>query len=324
MFLALDAGGTSTRAALVDSAGHCHGYGRAGGGNPTSAGIENAVAAAGQAAEQALTGTDDAGAGPIQAVIAMAGEKTASFRQLIAARLAALGVGPVLLEPDLLGIFHSGTHLPDGYAMVAGTGTAAVRVVGGRLAQVAGGRGWLLGDGGGGFWIGHQVVRAVVAALDGQGPPTVLTERLLGSLEITDTTDSPAGRDQVIRQLVSILYAWRPVQLSRFAPLAFAVPEDPVARAILVAASSALTDLLSAVHDPDLAGPIVLGGSVLIHGLLAAPAGVRFVLPADMGGVIPVADGVVGAAVLVLRNAGIEVDSTLFENLRVGIAARST
>ena len=139
--------------------------------------------------------------------------------------------------------------------MVAGTGTAAVRVVGGRLDQVAGGRGWLLGDAGGGFWIGHQVVRAVVAALDGQGPPTVLTERLLTTLEITETPDSPAGRAQVLRQLVSTLYAWRPVQLSRFAPLAFGVPEDPVAREILVAASSALTELLSAVRDPGLGRP---------------------------------------------------------------------
>jgi len=323
MFLALDAGGTSTRAALIDPGGRCLGYGRAGGGNPTSAGIENAVAAAGQAAEQALSGTDRALEGLTPAVIAMAGEKTAAFREQIAARLAALGIGPVLLEPDLLGIFGSGTHLPNGYAMVAGTGTAAVRVVEGRLDQVAGGRGWLLGDAGGGYWIGHQVVRAVVAALDGQGPPTVLTERLLATLQMTDTTDSSAGRTQVLRQLVSTLYAWRPVQLSRFAPLAFAVPDDPVARDILVAASAALTNLLSAVHDPGLAGPVVVGGSVLIHGLLAAPAGVQFVPPADMGGVVPVADGVVGAAVLVLRNAGIEVDQTLFDTLRDGIVARS-
>ncbi len=323
MFLALDAGGTSTRAALVDSAGRCLGYGRAGGGNPTSAGIENAVAAAGQAAEAALAGTDGAVEGPTRAVIAMAGEKTPAFREQIAARLGALGVGSVLLEPDLLGIFHSGTHLTDGYAMVAGTGTAAVRVVGGRLDQVAGGRGWLLGDAGGGYWIGHQVVRAVVAALDGQGPPTVLTERLLATLEITETPDSPAGRTQVLRQLVSTLYAWRPVQLSRFAPLAFSVPEDPVAREILVAASSALTDLLAAVRDPELAGPIVVGGSVLIHGLLAAPDGVRFVLPAEMGGIIPVPDGLVGAAVLALRSAGIEVDETVFHTVRAGIAERS-
>ena len=39
MFLAVDAGGTSTRAVVVDRAGHVLGYGRAAGGNPTSAGI---------------------------------------------------------------------------------------------------------------------------------------------------------------------------------------------------------------------------------------------------------------------------------------------
>ena len=62
---------------------------------------------------------------------------------------------------------------------------------------------------------------------------------------------------------------------------------------------------------------------MLIHGLLAAPPGVRerFVLPADMGRVIPVADGVVGAAVLALRSAGIEVDETLFHTVRMEVAA---
>ena len=47
VFLVIDAGGTSTRAVIVDSSGRCLGYGRAGGGNPTSAGITSAVAAVG-------------------------------------------------------------------------------------------------------------------------------------------------------------------------------------------------------------------------------------------------------------------------------------
>ena len=50
MFLAVDAGGTSTRAVAVDAAGEVLGYGRAGGGNPTVGGIAAAVAAIGAAA----------------------------------------------------------------------------------------------------------------------------------------------------------------------------------------------------------------------------------------------------------------------------------
>ena len=311
IFLAIDAGGTSTRAVLFDASGRCLGYGRAGSGNPTSAGISIAAAAVVDAAEQALAATDMAVVPPSLAVIALAGEKTAAFGEQVSAGLGPLGFGPVILEPDLLGIFGSGTHLPDGYAMVAGTGTSAARIVAGRLDRVAGGRGWLLGDAGGGFWIGHQVARAVASALDGQGPPTALTERVLAAAGVSD-----------LKGLVSTLYSWRPVELSRFAPLAFQVPEDPVAGDILVAASAALTDLLAAVQVPGLAGPTVVGGSVLIHGLLAAPPEVRdrLVLPSGGAEFVPVADGVVGAAVLALRRAGIEVDATLFRTLQAEVA----
>ena len=322
IFLAIDAGGTSTRAVLFDASGRCLGYGRAGSANPTSAGISNAAAAVVDAAEQALAATDMAVVPPSLAVIALAGEKTAAFGEQVSAGLGPLGFGPVILEPDLLGIFGSGTHLPDGYAMVAGTGTSAARIVAGRLDRVAGGRGWLLGDAGGGFWIGHQVARAVASALDGQGSPTALTERVLTTAGVALPADSPEDRARALKQLVSVLYSWRPVQLSRFAPDAFDALEDPVALDILVAASSALADLLSAVRVPDLAGPIIVGGSVLIHGILAAPPGVRdrLVLPGDAAVFVPVADGVVGAAVLALRRAGIEVDETLFRTLQSEVA----
>jgi N-acetylglucosamine kinase-like BadF-type ATPase len=322
IFLALDAGGTSTRAVLIDAYGRCLGYGRASSGNPTSAGIPHAVAAVGAATDQALAGIAVAVGEPSLAVLALAGQKSAAFEEQVSARLAPLGFGPVILEPDLIGIFGSGTHLRDGYAMVAGTGTAAVRVVGGQLDRVVGGRGWLLGDAGGGYWIGHQVARAVVSALDGQGAPTALTERLLATVAIPAPADSADDGVRALKELVSVLYSWRPVQLSRFAPLAFQVPDDPVAGDILVAASSALTELLAAVRVPGLAGPVIVGGSVLIHGLLAAAPGVRerLVLPAETHAFIPVVDGVVGAAVLALRRAGVEVDAALFATIQVEVA----
>jgi len=322
VFLVIDAGGTSTRAVLVDASGRCLGYGRAGGGNPTSAGITSAVAAVAHASEQALAGGDITGKPPFLTVIALAGENTAAFREQVSARLAALGFGPVIVEPDLLGMFHSGTHQRDGYVLVAGTGAVAARVVGGELDQVVGGKGWLLGDAGSGYWIGHQVARAVVAALDGQGPATALTELVLKTVAITAQSDSPAGRAQALKQLVSILYSWRPVQLSEFAPLAFRVHEDPVAREILVAASAALAQLLAAVRAPNLAGPVIAGGGVLVGGFLAAPPGLRerLALPTNNARVIPVADGVVGAAVLALRSVEIDVDEALWHTIQMEVA----
>ncbi len=109
MFLAVDAGGTSTRAVVLDTSGRAYGYGRAGGGNPTAVGIPQAVNAIGFAAERALAGLTGSGR-PGLGLIAMAGEKTPAFREQVAGRLAALGLpAKSCFGHDLLGIFHSGT-----------------------------------------------------------------------------------------------------------------------------------------------------------------------------------------------------------------------
>jgi len=94
-----------------------------------------------------------------------------------------------------------------------------------------------------------------------------------------------------------------------------------VARALLVDASAALANLLSAVWAPDLPGPLVVGGGVMVHGMLAAPPSLQAELVTPVGGdqVIPVSDGLVGAAVLVLRHAGREVDDALFRTIQAEV-----
>jgi N-acetylglucosamine kinase-like BadF-type ATPase len=278
------------------------------------------VNAIGLAAEQATAGFTGPER-PALALIAMAGEKTPAFREQVVGRLAALGVGQVVLEHDLLGMFHSGTAALDGYALIAGTGTVAARIRGGRLDRVVGGRGWLLGDAGGGFWIGHAVARAVVASLDGQGQGTKLTGLVLKALGIEADTATPSGSAEALGQLVSALYARPPVSLAQFAPLAFAAHEDRVARPILVAASAALADLLAAVRAADLPGPVVVGGGIIVRGMLAAPPSLQAELVPVAGDLVfPVSDGLVGAAVLVLRYAGRQVDEALFHTIQADVA----
>jgi N-acetylglucosamine kinase-like BadF-type ATPase len=318
--LALDAGGTSTRAVAIDAAGRVLGQGRSSAGNPTAAGIVPASEAIAAASASALAATGSADV----AVIAMAGEQSDAFRALVTEKLGAYGVQRVVLDHDLLALFCSGTPAPAGYALIAGTGTVAARVADGHLAQVVGGRGWLLGDAGGGFWIGRRVARAVVAALDGQSGPTALTPLVLSALGVDTRTadpDDPAGRVAAIRQVVSAVYARRPVALAELAPLAFAVPDDPVARSIVVAASQALADLLDAVRVPELDGPVVVGGSVVVRGILAAPASlaVDLVRPAGDTPVVDVPDGLVGAAVLALRRTGHLVDEPTFARLQAQV-----
>lgn len=342
--LAIDAGGTSTRAVVADLDGECRGFGLGAGGNPISSGVEGAlesVAAATMSAlrqDHATAARSGTGAsGPFECIlIAMAGKSGGLPAARISERLAGLGVhGRLELESDLLAMFCSGTAAADGYALVAGTGAVAARVREHRLDRVAGGTGWLLGDDGSGFWIGHHIVRAVVAALDGLGPQTALTPLLLqelgldgGGPGVGDGTRSDSetveGRPAVLAPLIAELYRLRPVQLSRFAPLAFATGNDEVAARILADAASALVHTLHAVRERGLDGPLVLGGSVLQSGMLAAGSPLAETLLADLGAShpVPAQDGAVGAALLGLLHAGATVDDALFERLSVSVARR--
>lgn len=321
--LAIDAGGTSTRAVIVEPDGHGCGFGRAGSGNPISAGTSAALDSFSAATDMALGPRRSARETFSTILIAMAGKSAQLPLTQIAGRLEALGVrGHVHVESDLLAMFCSGTWRTQGYSLLAGTGSVAARVAGGRLDLVAGGTGWLLGDVGSGFWIGHRVARAVVAELDGIGPQTALTDLLLAALQLRQTPERDEGRPMVLFGLIEALYAMRPVELSRFAPLAFRATGDQVAGQILTSAAAALVDMLAAVKDPDVDGPLVLGGSVLNDGMLAEGSPLSVPLTRDLAAaeLHSVRDGVVGAAVLALRSTGVDVDRTIFTRIAQDVA----
>jgi hypothetical protein len=108
---------------------------------------------------------------------------------------------------------------------------------------------------------------------------------------------------------------------------------DPVAVKILIAARERLIRTLAAVRVPELRGPVVLGGTVAkrLPGLTAAVIGSfgpDLEDAAAGGGTVGTAapevrivpDGVVGAAVLALRNAGVAVDQELFDRVTASLA----
>src|SRR5687767_6772322 len=131
-----------------------------------------------------------------------------------------------------------------GVVIVAGTGSIAYgRDSAGRAAR-AGGWGYVLGDEGGGFWIGRAALNAVVRQFDGRGPETMLTEMVLAAMKL----DSPT-------QLIHAVYAGGlhryaiagmvPV-VQRAADAGDAVAGDIVARAAIElsrAAASVITRL---------------------------------------------------------------------------------
>jgi N-acetylglucosamine kinase-like BadF-type ATPase len=119
--------------------------------------------------------------------------------------------------------------------------------------------------------------------------------------------------------MIETLYALRPVELSRFARLAFASADaDAVAAGIVDDAADALLNTLSAVIVRSVTGPIVLGGGTVARHENLAP---RIARAHPGQPVVFVEDGAVGATVLALRDAGVAVDAGVFARIESSLAA---
>ncbi len=319
--IGLDAGGTSTRAVLVDSGAHCLGYGIGGRGNPTSAGPERAADGVMDAIEKSLHGSGKSLPDVAVITASMAGKRARNDETWLTDRLEQAGFrGRLTFESDLLAAYYSGSAEPFGYALVSGTGACVIRVADGDIDGTGDGLGWLLGDRGSGFWIGQRVARAVVEDLDGTGPATSLTPALIEALGLQPDDTRTEGRSQTLALVVSALYDRAPIELASFAILAFSDDDDPVATGILRAAGEHLADTLSAVYTTP--ATVVVGGSVL-----ARPGPVREAFDARLGDRAAaldlrlVSDGAVGAGLLALRAAGVAPTTAALQTLATTLAA---
>lgn len=297
--LAVDAGGTTTRAVLLDETGRCLGIGRTGGGNPIAIGPEGAMANVVSALVQATAGSP--GVQPEIVLMTMAGainsaDVTGGEAQLDAAGIAA----PVEFEADILSAWFSGTASGDGTVLVVGTGAVAGVVSSGQLVRIVDGGGWLLGDTGSGFWIGREVVRAVAEHLDGRGPATSLTEAVMA--RVPEAPDLPGpGFNKTSHRLLRHVYGASPVALAAFAPLALQAPDDTVASGILALAAKAVERTASIAVDPWSTDPVVLAG-----GLLGETSPITRRLLGVFGDrCVRVESGLAGAALLALRHLGV-------------------
>ncbi|MEU0087393.1 BadF/BadG/BcrA/BcrD ATPase family protein [Streptomyces sp. NPDC006274] len=253
--LGVDSGGSGLRAALAD-AGDLTGAGaHAGSGAPPpyagtassrepvrtgGAGID-----AGHLLEQlvpmARNLLERAGAGPLAAVvIGAAGMGTLGARlraELPAALESALGVRRLGLAADAVTAYAGALGSRPGAVVAAGTGMIAL---GTDLTvwRRADGWGHLLGDCGGGAWIGRAGLEAALRAHDG---------RRGGSAALLARMESVFG---AAPELPGILYprSDRPAVLASFAPdVARCAGDDPVAAAILERAAGHIAEAAAAV-----------------------------------------------------------------------------
>ncbi|GAA3430895.1 N-acetylglucosamine kinase [Kutzneria kofuensis] len=263
MYLGVDAGGTNTRAVLVDADGVVLGAGKAAGSNPVVHGVENAGRQLESALRQALG--HHSAAGVTAAVIGLAGGPTAGQPLLdeVARVAAELGIVTPRLVSDVEVSFAGGSDVPDGVLVLSGTGAAAAELRDWRIVRHVDGNGWLVGDDGSGFWLGRQAVRAVLRMIDGRGRPTKLADVVCYALAVPlDVT-----------ALEAAVYSEPPLRLSTLAPLVTALyAQDQVAAEIVTEAADLLLASVAAL-DPLAAGyrqAVLAGGLLLAKGPLRA------------------------------------------------------
>ncbi|MGW3650424.1 BadF/BadG/BcrA/BcrD ATPase family protein [Streptomyces sp. NPDC000878] len=183
LVVGLDAGGTRTRAVLASAAdGRPLGEGVAGPGNALTVPVpqltEHLVEALALAVPVAARPRVTAVAGGFAGAAGTAdepGRVNALTALTEALRRLGIPAREIRICSDIEAAFAAAPDTPaDGLALVAGTGAVAMRITARHCEKTVGGDGWLLGDDGGGFWIGREAVRAALRMADHRGPDTAL------------------------------------------------------------------------------------------------------------------------------------------------------
>jgi glucosamine kinase len=250
-FLGVDGGGTGCRAMLVDAGGRLLGQGLAGPANIMSD-AQAATEAIMEASLQALQGRPPA---EVSACLGIAGARISGAVGWLGPRLP-FGRCRVLGDGEIAVAGALGAR--DGIVVALGTGSLFTRQLAGAFASI-GGWGPVLGDEGGGAWMGRQLLARVLRAQDGLEPETPLVRRVLqrmgGAQMVVSFARSASGAD-FAAQVPEILHAG----------------DDPLAQAILAEAQAHVEAGIARLQtDPAL--PVIFAGRL---GSLLAPRVTRW------------------------------------------------
>ena len=298
--IGIDAGGSKTVALLADGDGRILGEGRSSGANLHTEGELQVEKVLHSVIEQATSGRADV---IDAACLGIAGVDREGDSRVIRDIMRRLGFrSHVLIVNDALIALVAGAGASPGVVVISGTGSIAYGVSHRGLAARAGGWGPTLGDEGSGYWIGRRALEAVMRDVDGRGPRTQLTEKVLEFFKLTrpellvsEIYQQPEGR----REIASL------------APLTdqARMDGDVVAAEIMIDAADELAKAASSViFRLDMRGerfPILLAGGMLKRsGWLASEVARRMAEVAPRSEVRPlINEPVLGAVRLAIAEA---------------------
>ena len=258
-FLGIDAGGSSTRAALADEE---RVLARSQGGSIKTMRVSPAIAEVNL--RTLLDELEQVSGVPVRSVgsacIGIAGSSVSSVNGWVWRTLGPMLGGDLHVCGDVEIALDAAFHGAAGVLVIAGTGSNTLgRTAGGELVTV-GGWGPALADEGSGHWIGHQALRAALRAHDEQDAPV----KLLNALAAQWKADT-------LEQLVETAHATPPADFAALTPtvVELAAQGDALALGLLRQAgrdlgrdaSIALRKLLAL--DPEAPQRVAFTGSVL-------------------------------------------------------------
>src|SRR5687767_8818745 len=185
--LGIDAGGTKTVCFLADERGHILAESRGGGANLQAAGELEVEKVLHRVMDDALGDHDIR---PAAICLGIAGVDREDDAEAVRGIMRRIGFKTrTLVVNDALIALVAGAGDRPGVVVVAGTGSIAYGRDANARAARSGGWGYLLGDEGGGFWIGRLALAAVVRQFDGRGPTTLLTDLVLAQMRLANPTE---------------------------------------------------------------------------------------------------------------------------------------
>jgi len=183
-FLGIDGGGSKCKAIIVDANKQILGTGLSGPANPLH-GFEQAIHSIQDSAELALKEANLTGIEltDLVAGVGLAGVNLPALFEQISNWQHPFK--KMFLATDLL-IACLGAHQgKDGAVMITGTGSCGFSYIDGH-PFIVGAHGFPHGDKGSGAWFGLQAAKQVLLSLDGLIAPSIMNERLLTLLNVTD------------------------------------------------------------------------------------------------------------------------------------------
>ncbi len=185
--LGIDAGSTKTVCYLADGDGNVLGEARAGGASLRAEGERGVEKVLRAVMDQAR---GNAGRDMDAICLGMVGVERDAEGAVVGEIMHRIGAGTrVVVVSDALVALVAGVGEAPGVAIICGTGSIAFGRNAHDQAAQAGGWGHVLGDEGGGYWIGCHALRAVARAADGRGPATALTARVLNHFAVARPAD---------------------------------------------------------------------------------------------------------------------------------------